>query len=195
MTVTMGFEVKHASEADSDITRNKNKFEDQFGSSPDYYIRVPGRVNIIGEHIDYCGYGVLPMAIQPQILLTVGKSLEKRLRLKNVDESHYPSFEKTLDEDFDIDQSHPYWWNYFLCGIKGALQEISDSPTYMGLDCLVEGSIPPASGLSSSSAVVVSAALAMFSVAGQLDRHKPSELADLCAKAERFIGTQGWGFT
>ena len=49
MTVTMGFEVKHASEADSDITRNKNKFEDQFGSSPDYYIRVPGRVNIIGE--------------------------------------------------------------------------------------------------------------------------------------------------
>ena len=69
--------------------------------------------------IDYCGYGVLPMAIQPQILLTVGKSLEKRLRLKNVDESHYPSFEKTLDEDFDIDQSHPYWWNYFLCGIKG----------------------------------------------------------------------------
>ena len=59
------------------------------------------------------------MAIQPQILLTVGKSLEKRLRLNNVDESHYPSFEKTLDEDFDIDQSHPYWWNYFLCGIKG----------------------------------------------------------------------------
>merc|ERR1712170_29040 len=63
----------------------------------------------------------------------------------------------------------------------------------MGLDCLVEGSIPPASGLSSSSAVVVSAALAMFSVAGQLDRHEPSELADLCAKSERFIGTQGGG--
>ena len=45
----MGFEVKLASEADSDITQNKNKFEKHFGSSPDFYIRVPGRVNIIGE--------------------------------------------------------------------------------------------------------------------------------------------------
>ena len=49
MTVTMGFEIKSASEVDSDITRNKNKFLEQFGSPPDFYIRVPGRVNIIGE--------------------------------------------------------------------------------------------------------------------------------------------------
>ena len=50
-----------------------------------------------------------------------------------------------------------------------------------------------ASGLSSSSAVVVSAVLAFLSVVGQLNKHEPSELADLCAKAERFIGTQGGG--
>ena len=59
------------------------------------------------------------MAIQPQILLTVGKSHENKLRLVNVDENKYPPFEKILDGYVDIDQSHPHWWNYFLCGIKG----------------------------------------------------------------------------
>ena len=59
------------------------------------------------------------MAIQPQILLTVGKSHENKLRLMNVDEKKYPPFEKILDGHLNIDQSHPHWWNYFLCGIKG----------------------------------------------------------------------------
>jgi len=189
----MGFEIKLVAEAGSDITRHKNKFIEKFGSTPSFYIRVPGRVNIIGEHIDYCGYGVLPMAIQPQILLTVGKSPESRLRLINIDNEKYPEFERTLDEDINIDQSHPFWWNYFLCGLKGAMQEIPDTSDKFGLDCIVDGSIPAASGLSSSSAVVVSAALALFSIAGKLSSHEPSELADLCAKAERFIGTQGGG--
>ena len=44
--------------------------------------------------IDYCGYGVLPMAIQPQILLTVGKSPESRLRLINIESEKYPEFER-----------------------------------------------------------------------------------------------------
>ena len=45
----MGFEIKPVAEAGSDITRHKNKFIEKFGSTPSFYIRVPGRVNIIGE--------------------------------------------------------------------------------------------------------------------------------------------------
>ena len=45
----MGFEIKLVAEAGSDITRHKNKFIEKFGSTPSFYIRVPGRVNIIGE--------------------------------------------------------------------------------------------------------------------------------------------------
>lgn len=39
------------------------RFKDLYGERPRYFCRAPGRVNIIGEHIDYCGYSVLPAAL------------------------------------------------------------------------------------------------------------------------------------
>ena len=50
-------------------------FEREFdGKKPEAVIRVPGRVNLIGEHIDYCGYGVHPIAIEQDILVAVAYS-------------------------------------------------------------------------------------------------------------------------
>lgn len=40
------------------------RFKNYYGEKPSFYVRAPGRVNIIGEHIDYCGYSVLPAAIE-----------------------------------------------------------------------------------------------------------------------------------
>ena len=39
------------------------RFESLYGEKPKFFCRAPGRVNIIGEHIDYCGYSVLPSAL------------------------------------------------------------------------------------------------------------------------------------
>jgi galactokinase len=41
-----------------------NRFKQLYGVEPAFFCRAPGRVNIIGEHIDYCGYSVLPAAIE-----------------------------------------------------------------------------------------------------------------------------------
>ena len=86
-----------------------------------------------------------------------------------------------------IPQGKISWWCYFLCGVKGVVEDRSvSSPS--GMQCLMSGSIPPSAGLSSSSAVVVSAALAtVWSNKVDIDRE---ELASLCARAERFVGTQ-----
>jgi len=42
----------------------RKKFIRLFGREPEAYVRAPGRVSIIGEHADYCGYNVLPAAIE-----------------------------------------------------------------------------------------------------------------------------------
>lgn len=57
------------------IRKLVSTFEREFdGKKPEAVIRVPGRVNLIGEHIDYCGYGVHPMAIEQDILVAVAYS-------------------------------------------------------------------------------------------------------------------------
>ena len=57
--------------ADQDrVARLKSSFQDAVA---DVIVRVPGRVNLIGEHIDYCGYSVHPMAIDQDVLVAVAK--------------------------------------------------------------------------------------------------------------------------
>lgn len=90
--------------------------------------------------------------------------------------------------------SYPEWYNYFFCGVKGVLEYLNS----MGSECqrqgfmvAVSGNIPPASGLSSSSALVCSAALATaYLFKAPLNKQI---LATLTATSERYIGTQGGG--
>lgn len=91
------------------------------------------------------------------------------------------------------DGQYPIWHNYILCGIKGIVDYLEKSGDHRrkGFMIAVSGNIPPASGLSSSSALVCSAALAtayLFNL--PLNKNL---LATLSASSERFIGTQGGG--
>ncbi|KAF6135697.1 hypothetical protein GIB67_028268 [Kingdonia uniflora] len=66
----------------------KSKFLEVFGHQPELYARLPGRVNLIGEHIDYEGYSVLPMAIRQDTIVAIRKDdvaeSPKVLRIANV---------------------------------------------------------------------------------------------------------------
>jgi galactokinase len=158
-----------------------------FGRASDLAIvRAPGRVNLIGEHVDYCDLPVLPMAIQREIRWIIAPRADARVRLVNRD----PRFE---GREFELSNSiEPApagdWSNYvraagqMLCQRLGRLR---------GLDAFVEGDIPPAAGLSSSSAMVVAAALALLHVN---ERELPRlELAAMCAAGERYVGTNSGG--
>ncbi|XP_059609350.1 N-acetylgalactosamine kinase [Phlebotomus argentipes] len=172
----------------------KSFFANEFNREPQFYVRVPGRVNIIGEHIDYCGYPVLPMAIEKNIILAVATTEDGILQLKNAQNVLYKPFKCSIDS-FKIEQSEgkrPEWYNYFLCGVRGALEEILASGGQpKGLMVAVSGSIPPASGLSSSSALVSAACLATMHANGQ--PLQKQLLATISATSERHIGTQGGG--
>ncbi|XP_010636756.1 N-acetylgalactosamine kinase isoform X5 [Fukomys damarensis] len=163
-------------------------FKSKFGSFPKFYVRAPGRVNIIGEHIDYCGYSVLPMAVEQDMLIAVEPVKTYTLHLANTNPL-YPDF-STSTTDVQIDKSKPLWHNYFLCGFKGVQEHFGlSNPT--GMNCLVDGNVPPSSGLSSSSALVCCAGLVTLTVLGM--KLSKVELAEICTKSERYIGTEGGG--
>lgn len=67
-----------------------SKFTEFFGCNPDVYARSPGRVNLIGEHIDYEGYSVLPMAIRQDTIVAIRKRSdgEKVIRIANVNDKY-----------------------------------------------------------------------------------------------------------
>lgn len=75
--------LKTAITANERLQHLKNTFETKYGESPHFYACAPGRVNLIGEHIDYCGYSVLPMAIEPNILAAVSVNKSGTITLAN----------------------------------------------------------------------------------------------------------------
>ncbi|KAJ1719133.1 galactokinase, partial [Coemansia biformis] len=125
-----------------------------FGCKPDFIARAPGRVNIIGEHIDYCGFPVFPMAIVPDFLIAVRATGDCHIQLVNRD-ARYPacSFDCSPGSTVTIDSTTHNWANYFKCGYKGAIDALgTTNPS--GMRCMVDGSVPSSAGLSGSSALV-----------------------------------------
>ncbi|XP_056595225.1 N-acetylgalactosamine kinase isoform X1 [Triplophysa dalaica] len=170
------------------LQKIKDAFHEKYGETPFFYAYAPGRVNLIGEHIDYCGYAVLPMAIEQNILAAVSLNDSQTIQLANIDPK-YRGF-STSAKSVSIDKENPQWHYYFLCGVKG-IQEHLSLASLTGMCCLVDGSIPASSGLSSSSALVCCAGLVTME-ANQKSLSKVT-LAETCAKCERYIGTEGGG--
>nr|XP_033328316.1 N-acetylgalactosamine kinase isoform X1 [Megalopta genalis]XP_033328317.1 N-acetylgalactosamine kinase isoform X1 [Megalopta genalis]XP_033328318.1 N-acetylgalactosamine kinase isoform X1 [Megalopta genalis]XP_033328319.1 N-acetylgalactosamine kinase isoform X1 [Megalopta genalis]XP_033328320.1 N-acetylgalactosamine kinase isoform X1 [Megalopta genalis]XP_033328321.1 N-acetylgalactosamine kinase isoform X1 [Megalopta genalis] len=171
------------------------RFSKKYDVSPSFFVRVPGRVNLIGEHIDYCGYAVCPMAIEQDILVAVAVSRDDRIRLTNM-ESKYKDFQCNLkDVSACIEDAGggPDWYKYFLCGVKGALEVMPEEVVPSGMLAAVWGNVPPNSGLSSSSALVSAAVLLTVHANQHGKRPSKRDLADIGARAERHIGTQGGG--
>ncbi|KAJ2768562.1 galactokinase, partial [Coemansia nantahalensis] len=181
---------------DIDVQRRRyarlaRTFESRYGAAPAFVARAPGRVNIIGEHIDYCGLPVFPMAIAPDTLVAVRANGTDRLRLANVDGAKYPARELCCPRDvFAIDSTVHEWSNYFLCGYRGLLEHAGRN-SGEGLDVLVDGMVPAGGGLSSSAALVCATLLAVQRANGvELSQ---TELATVAAAAERYVGVNSGG--
>lgn len=164
------------------------RFADTVGRRPEVVVRAPGRVNIIGEHTDYNGLPVLPMAIDRAVLIAGARRDDRRVQIANVAERFAP---RSYQLQAGIRRFAPGdWGNYHKAAAQGLLSTIG--PDVMrGGDFLVDSDVPPSAGLSSSSALVVGSALALLAVN---DRSiPPLELAELTAAAERYVGTQSGG--
>ncbi|CAH8585286.1 unnamed protein product [Schistosoma turkestanicum] len=184
--------------------RLSSEFHHIFGNKCSFVVRAPGRVNLIGEHIDYNGYPVLPMALEQAVYLSVGLTSGSdvdKIVLKSTDTQYRPikiSIAEAITFGCEGSPDSPEWFHYFQCAYRGVKDYVDESNLNWippSINVLVGdvtyGGLWPAAGLSSSSAFVVASAIAIMQISGlQINRH---ELARLCAKCEQYIGIQGGG--
>ncbi|EJL68822.1 galactokinase [Chryseobacterium populi] len=129
------------------INYTKEAFQSFFRSEPEKIFLAPGRINIIGEHVDYSDGFVLPAAIDKHICFAV----------KKVDDSESCTFfAKDFNDSFSFNINHKQspvsqaWVNYLL-GVFNAIQE--SGKQIGGLQIAFSSTIPMGSGLSSSAAL------------------------------------------
>jgi N-acetylgalactosamine kinase len=148
------------------------RFKNLYEVKPAFYCRAPGRVNIIGEHIDYCGYSVLPAAIEQDMIMAYVATDDEQIVINNIDKDCYPTETISIDA-FQKFKEDAHWINYFLCGYKAILA--LDSPLKdkvkkpRGMKILIDSNVPAAAGLSSSSAFCVCTAITSLHANGLLD--------------------------
>ncbi|KAI1810045.1 galactokinase [Poronia punctata] len=179
------------------------KFQARYGSPAQFVARSPGRVNIIGEHIDYSLYSCLPMAITPDVIMAVSTDVEPsvdgtyKIQIANVDDERFPT--RDFDVPFsgvEIDAMKHEWTNYFKSGLRGALELLRKThganfkPSSMKM--MMDGTVPAGGGLSSSAAFVSTSALAVMVANGEKDIDK-KDLTEVAIVSERAVGVNSGG--
>jgi len=129
------------------IQQTSEHFEKTFQKSPEYIFLSPGRINIIGEHVDYNDGFVLPAAINKYICFAISKNENTVITLvaKDLNETY------TLDWNDTIQPIDKMWVNYIL----GVLQQLKEKGFSMmqGFHLVFSSTIPMGAGLSSSAAL------------------------------------------
>jgi len=184
----------------------KEAFENLYGHAPEFVARSPGRVNIIGEHIDYSLYPVLPTAITADALIAVScQSLPENdttftIKIANVRCDSFPTreFEVPVNGEVEIDASVHEWTNYFKSGLKGAFAAFASGKIQRGvkhpvsMKVLMDGTVPVGGGLSSSAAFTTASALAVLFAYGVKEIGK-FDLTSLAIVSERSVGVNSGG--
>ncbi|MCB9854566.1 MAG: galactokinase [Phycisphaerales bacterium] len=158
-----------------------NEFRRRYGRHPDVVAAAPGRVNLIGEHIDYNDGCVLPFAISQRIVAAA--SLD--------DSGQVHAFSAALDSDaaFSVDVNQPgkpSAWDNYVRGMVAGLRE--RGARIDGAQLWIGGDLPPGSGMSSSAALCVSTGLALANLANVDVSQR--DMALMAQKSEhKFAGT------
>jgi galactokinase len=168
----------------SDTTLNQlvesasNRLRERYGRDPQWLVAAPGRVNIIGEHIDYNGGYVLPMAIERYCVIAASATDNKEAKATIYSVSSDDEAAISLDSP-TRNPSAGHWSNYVAGVIAGCTTRNMRPPAFKAV---IESSVPVGGGLSSSAAIEVATATLMEVITGtKLDL---IEKALLCQKAE-----------
>ena len=160
------------------VRRAAAGFRQAYGGWPELGVLVPGRVNLIGEHVDYADGFVLPMAIDRWLLLAAARTPgDRRVRLRSAGGAGEATFDPTRGDAGD--PGTPAWARLVtgalaLCAQAGRVAD--------GAVGWIESDLPQGAGLSSSAALTVGVATLAETLAGR--PFAPLEKALLAQRAE-----------
>ncbi|WP_410221654.1 galactokinase [Pedobacter sp.] len=161
----------------------KRAFFNIFQQEPEACYFAPGRVNLIGEHIDYNGGWVMPCAIHAGTWLLIRFNNESLIRLH----SHNFSANAAVPINNNYSKNGNEWFYYSLGVIKALQQEFNLNIS--GLDLYYFGNIPIGAGLSSSASIEVLTAYAISDLY-KLDI-PPLDMVKMTQRVENlYIGVQ-----
>ena len=139
---------------------------------------APGRINLIGEHTDYNEGWALPMAIDRGVRVVYVPRTDRALRVYST--AHQESRHLELDHLRCLEAGGGAGWWRYVAAVAAALER--DGIELPGIDAVIVGDLPMASGLSSSAALELAVAGALCDAAGT--EWRPRQMATLCARAE-----------
>jgi galactokinase len=143
-----------------DIADLISRFNHAFGQAPAFVARAPGRVNLIGEHTDYNGGFVLPMAIDRDVTIVGAPRDDRTVRM------HSANFDDDVAFALDhIDKLSKNTWSNYSRGVADVLQKAGHDLN--GFSGVLHGNVPIGSGLSSSAATEMATVMA-FKAVGSL---------------------------
>jgi galactokinase len=147
-------------------------------------VTAPGRVNLIGEHIDYHGLAVLPMALRRGVRVAFEARQDRRIRAAS---QGYGEREFEWTEDL-APVAAGDWENYLRAAARVASVWCRRP---VGIDAEITSDLPAAAGLSSSSALIVAVTLGLLRANG----YNPGfeDLMQVLPEGEQFVGTRGGG--
>ena len=159
-------------------------FRKHFAAEPTLQVWSPGRVNLIGEHIDYCGGTVLPMTIDLGTMISLRANTSGRVRAVSA------NFAGLLDLPVDVavaGPNIPVWGRY----VVGVIALLADVGVYLhGVDVAILGNLPTG-GLSSSASLCIGLATSLQALTGVHLHGGAPMLARLCQQVEhQFAGVQ-----
>ncbi len=169
-------------------TRVVRAYHEQFGRTPAHVARAPGRVNLLGEHVDYNDGFVLPAAINRATYIAFAPTGGEASTLRALDFNQAAGFSfASLRSKNDLQGSPLPGWARYPAGVAWSLSEHGEA--VRGMQAVFAADVPRGAGLSSSASVELAFATAWMELGGwNLPR---MQVALLCQRAEnQYVGVK-----
>ncbi len=176
-------DVTGATDAASDELRARvvREFEERFDAQPKFLARAPGRVNLIGDHTDYNGGFVLPIAIDRSVWIALRPRNDRRVVVYSVEFDERAGFDLDAEMSSALTGGERKGWIEYVHGVAWSLRD-AGYPLGRGWDGVAAGDVPVGAGLSSSGALELATARAFAGLGGLA--WEPIAMARLAQRAE-----------